>query len=430
MNDVEQTISEVYKTDSAKILAVLTRLFGTDNFSLAEDVLQDAFSKAVVHWQENGLPENPSGWIIQTAKNRAIDSFRANKAKIKLSNDLAHSLNSEWSMGYTVDKEFTEHKIKDDQLRMIFMCCHEEIKPTNRIPFILKTLCGLSIPAISRALLIPEATVKKRLLRTKQQLADCPFEFPADDKIATTMDSVHTVLYLLFNEGFHSSHKDKPVNLSFCQDAIGLVNVLIEEPKVANQDTLALFALMHFHISRVDSKLDDEGNSIPIDLQDRKLWRREYINTGNYFLSVALSAPTGASGRFYVEALIAKEHCEAENFDKTNWQAITEFYEQLIAITDSPVTRLNHAIALGYSGEVAEAIAVVESLCTLKSLASSHMPIATLAHLNAKAGKAELAYKLAAEAKEKGGTPYEHRLMMTQIDRLLGSDLTINHPCS
>ena len=172
MSAVERVVAETYKTDSAKILAVLTRLFGPENFSLAEDVLQDAFSKALIHWKENGVPDNPSGWIIQTARNRAVDSFRSNKAKIKLSNDLAHSLSSEWSMGYTVDQEFTEHKIKDDQLRMIFMCCHEAIKPTNRIPFILKTLCGFSIPAISRALLIPEATVKKRLLRTKKQLAD------------------------------------------------------------------------------------------------------------------------------------------------------------------------------------------------------------------------------------------------------------------
>ncbi|MGB1309770.1 MAG: RNA polymerase sigma factor [Leucothrix sp.] len=419
MTSVENTISEIYKSDSAKILAVLTRLFGTDNFSLAEDVLQDSFSKALTHWQAQGIPENPSAWIIQTAKNRAIDSFRSNKAKIKLSNDLAHSLSSDWSLGYTVDQEFSEHKIKDDQLRMIFMCCHENIKPTNRIPFILKTLCGLSIPAISRALLIPETTVKKRLLRTKKQLTDCPFEFPADDKIPTTMDSVHTVLYLLFNEGFHSSHKDKPVNLSFCQDAIGLVNVLIEEPKVANQDTLSLFALMHFHISRVDSKLDNEGNSIPLDLQDRKLWRQEYINTGKYFLSMATSAPVGASGRFFVEASIAKVHCEAEDFESTDWAQITAFYEQLITITDSPVTRLNHAIALGYSGEITQAISIVEALSQLKSLANSHMPIATLAHLNAKAGNSALAYELAETAKAKGGTPYEHRLMMAQIERLL-----------
>ena len=424
MRDVEATIAEVYKTDSAKILAVLTRLFGTENFSLAEDVLQDAFSKALIHWLEKGIPENPSAWIIQSAKNLAIDNLRSNKAKIKLSNDLAHSLNSEWSIAHTVDQEFTEYKIKDDQLRMIFVCCNEQIKPANRIPFILKTLCGFSIPAISRALLIPEATVKKRLLRTKKLLADCPFEFPAEDKISASMDSVHTVLYLLFNEGFHSSHKDKSVNLLFCQDAIALVNVLIDEPKIANQDTLALFALMHLHIARIDSKVDDDGNPIPIDLQNRTLWTREYINTAKFFLSLAHQAPVGTSGRFFVEASIATEHCEAADFESTNWNLITKLYQQLIEITDSPVTRLNHAIALAYSGNLDEAITKVKSLSELKELSKSHMPIATLAHLYAKAGKKELAYKFAEHSKEKGGTPHEHRLMMSQIERLLDNNIS------
>ena len=161
MNEVELAITHVYKTDSAKILAVLTRLFGFDNFSMAEDVMQDAFSKALSDWQKKGIPENPSAWIIQTAKNRAIDNIRSNKAKIKLSNDLAHSLNSEWSLGYIVEQEFTEHKIKDDQLRMIFVCCHEQIKPANRIPFILKTLCGFSIPAISRGFADSRSDCKK-----------------------------------------------------------------------------------------------------------------------------------------------------------------------------------------------------------------------------------------------------------------------------
>lgn len=419
MNPVELTITKVYKADSAKILAVLTRLFGIGNFSLAEDALQDVFSKALIHWKEKGIPDNPSAWIIQAAKNSAIDGIRSNKAKIKLSDDLAHSLNSEWSMGYTVDQEFSEHKIKDDQLRMIFVCCNEQIKPSNRIPFILKTLCGFSIAAISRALLIPEATIKKRLLRTKKQLADYPFEFPADDQISKTMDSVHTVLYLLFNEGFHSSNKDKSVNLSFCQDAIALVKVLIEAPQFANQDTLALFALMHLLISRIDSKVDGDGHAIPIDLQNRTLWKREFINTAKFFLSEAHQAPIGASGRFFIEALIAKEHCDAEDFEKTNWKEITLLYEKLIEITDSPVTRLNHAIALAYSEKIDKAITIVESLSELKSLSNSHMPIATLAHLHAKSGNKKLAYKFANLAKEKGGTPHEHRLMMAQIERLL-----------
>ena len=362
MKTVEDAIAEVYKQESAKILAVLTRLFGTDNFSLAEDVLQDAYSKALVDWQEKGIPDNPPAWIITTAKNLAIDNLRSNKAKIKLSNDLAYFLESEWSINNTIEQEFSEHKIKDDQLRMIFMCCREEIKPANRIPFILKNLCGFSISAISRSLLIPEATVKKRLLRTKKQMTDHPFEFPEDDKILQTMDSVHTVLYLLFNEGFHSSHKEKSVQLIFCQEAIGLVGLLIDEPKIVNQDTLALFALMHFHIARVDSKTDPEGHPIPIDLQDRSLWRKEYIITANFFLQQASQSSLATSGRFYVEALIAKEHCEAKDFKDTDWGKISTYYEKLLLSTDTPVTRLNQAIAIGYAGNLKNAILKVEAL--------------------------------------------------------------------
>jgi len=419
MISAEQTIAKIYKTDSAKILAVLTRLFGIDDFSLAEDVLQDAFSRALIDWRKNGIPDKPSAWVIQTAKNRAIDIIRSNKTRLKFSTDLAHSLSSEWSMGYTIDQEFEEHRIKDDQLRMIFVCSHERIKPTNRIPFILRTLCGFSIPAIARALLISEANVKKRLVRTKKQLTGLPFEFPTEDRIPTMMDSVHTILYLLFNEGFHSSNQDKSVNLSFCQDAIALVKVLIDEPKVVNQDTIALFALMHLHIARVDSKMDEQGNSIPIDLQNRGLWRQEYINSAMHFLSLVHEARAGESGRYYLEALIAYEHCQAVDFESTNWNKIVELYERLMEDFDSPVTRLNQAIAIGYSGQIEKAIALVEVLCEKKCFANSHMPIATLAHFYAKAGEPELAYQYAERAKQKGGTSYEHRLMMTQLERLL-----------
>jgi RNA polymerase sigma-70 factor (ECF subfamily) len=419
MIDIKTLIAQIYKSDSARLLAVLTRIFGSHNFELAEDTLQDAFSKALIHWQQKGIPENPSAWIIQTAKNQAIDSIRANKTKTKFADDLTQLLESEWSLGNTVEQEFNESNIKDDQLRMIFMCCHEDIKPENRIPFILKTLCGFSIQATARALLLPEATIKKRLLRTKEKLKTHKFEFPMPDKLVMAMDTVHTVLYLLFNEGFHSSDVKRATHKLFCQEAIGLVNLLIDEPKITNQDTLALFALMHFNIARIDSKVDKDGFNIPIDLQDRKLWGKEYFNTANKILNLASLLPRGASGRFFYEALIAKAHCQAITFEQTDWDLIVEHYEKLIQITDSPVARLNQAIAIGYTGDTSAAIKLTESLSGQKSLKHSHMPLAILAHLNAKAGDKKKAYQLAAESKKKGGTPHEHRLMMHQIERLL-----------
>ncbi len=423
MADLQITITKLYKTESAKLLAVLTRIFGTHNLELAEDVIQEAFSKALTHWEENGIPNNPSAWIIQIAKNQAIDAIRVNKTKLKFSDDLSRHLESEWSLGITIEHEFQEDKIKDDQLRMIFMCCQHNISPKNRIPFILKTLCGFSIPAIARAMILPEDTIKKRLFRTRQQLKEETFEtaftIPEPDQLIHALDTVHTILYLLFNEGFHSSEKQHAINIEFCQEAIALVNLLINEPTIANQETLALFALMHFHIARVNSRIDKDGFNIPIDLQDRTLWQKDYINTANRFLAIAQSISTHHPGRFITEALIAKEHCQAIDFEKTNWEMIVEYYQTLIEITESPIAELNQAIAIGYTGEITLAIEKIEKLQQHKALKNSHMPLAVLAHLNAKAGNQQQAYTIANKAKEMGGTPREHQLMMQQIERLL-----------
>lgn len=271
MHHIDALIAELYKTHSARLLAVLTRIFGTHNLDLAEDVLQDAFNKALLKWKQDPLPDKPIAWITQAAKNQAIDTIRANKTKLRFSNDLAQHLESEWSLGSTVEAEFQEDKIKDDQLRMIFMCCHEDIKPENRIPFILKTLCGLSLSAVARALVLSEETVKKRLHRTRNQLKHHTFTFPADHELIDKMDTVHTVLYLLFNEGFYSSSKQQAIHLLFCQEAIGQMNILLQEPGIINQDTLSLLALMHFHIARIDARTDATGQNIPLDMQeDRK----------------------------------------------------------------------------------------------------------------------------------------------------------------
>lgn len=416
---LETLIAQLYKSESASLLAVLTRIFGAHNYDLAEDVLHDAFAKALNTWQDNGIPDSPPSWIMAAAKNKAIDAIRANKNKIKFAEDITLLLESEWSVQITVDDEFSEQNIKDDLLRMIFTCCHQSIKPENRIPFILRTLCGFSIPAIARALLIPDATVKKRLLRTKDKLKNIKFELPPTEQLANTMDSVHTVLYLLFNEGFHSSAGKQAIELSLCQESIALVNMLVQEPKVANQETLALFALMHFHIARVNSRVDTAGFNIPLDLQDRSLWQYEYIKTACYFLNLSKALSSGTSNRFFIEASIAKEHCIAETFEDTNWPAIVELYATLADLTKSPVAGISMAIARGYSGQVSEAIEQATELQTDDVFKHSHIANAALAHLYAMAGNRTVAYEKADKAKQLGGTPHEHQLMMQQLVRLL-----------
>lgn len=416
---LDQEIDVLYKSHSAKILAVLTRLFGAHNLDLAEDVMQEAFSQAWHHWQRDGLPDNPSAWLIQTARNKAIDIIRSNKTRVKFAEDLSQQLESEWSLHNTVEQEFEESHIKDDLLRMIFMCSDKSIKAENRIPFILKTLCGFSIAAVARAMILPEETVKKRLQRTRKQLRTHKFVLPENHKLAETMDTVHTVLYLLFNEGFYSSHKEKAIDSIVCQEAIGLASLFLEEPHLVNQDTCGLLALMHFHISRIDARLDTEGFNIPIDQQDRSLWNARYIHTAQQFLSMAKQASVGASKRFYIEANIANEHCTAAHFKDTNWPAIVQHYAELIDTTHSPLARLNQAIAIAYQGEVEKAISIAKDLQTLDTFSKTHLVSSTLAHFYAMQGNADMAYQLAEKAKAQGGTPIEQQLMLTQLERLL-----------
>lgn len=414
-------IEQVYREHASRILAVLVRIFGTHNFELAEDVLQEAFRRALVAWQEGGVPENPAAWLMTAAKNQAIDAIRAHGTQRRFSEDLASQLESGWTRSYTVDQEFDETRIKDHQLRMMFMCASGDLPPENRIPLILRVLCGFSIPAICRALFLPEATVKKRLLRTRERLQGQRFEFPPAAELPHAMDTVHTVIYLLFNEGFNSSEEAAPMNLELCREAVHLTTLLVEEPRVFNQDTLGLLALMQLHLARVEARLDEQGQSIPLDRQDRSRWDQSQIEFARRVLTLVGTAHPGASGRFLIEARIAERHCVAQTFADTDWRAIVSLYDELVATTGSPVADLHRAVALGYAGEPQAAIQRVQQLRETAALRSSHLPPAVLAHLSALAGDAPAARHYAEESTQLGGTPREKQSMLEQLERLLNS---------
>jgi len=419
MNDTEAAVEKVYSEHAGRILAVLVRLFGTRNLELAEDVVQEAFRKALVAWQQDGVPDNPVGWIMTTARNQAIDTIRGQRTQRRFSDDLATHLGSDWTLSYTVDQEFAETRIKDDQLRMIFMCTGADLPPENRIPLILRSLCGFSIAAICRALLLPEATVKKRLLRTRERLQGHTFELPTPEQLPHVMDTVHTVIYLLFNEGFHSSDDDAAIKPELCQEALRLGTLLVHEPRVVNQDTLGLLALMQFHLARAATRVDDHGQNVPIDRQDRARWDLGLIALGCGFVNLAASTAPGASGRFIIEARIAAEHCLAVTFDRTSWRAIVALYDQLVAVTDSPLAELHRAVAVAYAGDPADAIARVERLRAGGLLRDSHLPLAVLAHLSAMRGEADAARRFADESARLGGSPREQRSLFAQVERLL-----------
>lgn len=392
---------------------------------MAEEVLQEAFYKALLDWRNNGIPENPKAWLLKVAKNSALDKIRQTRTQANYSQEYAHQLDSEWTAKNAIDSAFQAHKIKDDQLRMLFSCCHPQISSENRLPFMLKHLCGLSIQAIASALFIAEHTVKKRLLRTKQRFKIIELKIPDQEALPNALDSVHTALYLLFNEGFHCSQDKIRVNLMFCKEALGLMKLLSNENDIANQDTFGLRALMHFHIARAESKVSEDGFNIPIDMQNRELWRQDDIFMGNHLLGFASVMKKLGTGRYYYEGRIAQQHCNAASFESTNWTQIVLLYKDLNAITQSPLAELNLAVALAYSGATSEAIKKVELMSTKNhAISETHYPEAVLAHLWAKSGHAKKAADYASLAIQKGGTPHENELMLGQIERLLSHSNT------
>jgi RNA polymerase sigma-70 factor (ECF subfamily) len=233
------------------------------------------------------------------------------------------------------------------------------------------------------------------------------------------MDTVHTVIYLLFNEGFHSVDGEAPMNLELCKEAIHLATLLVGEPRVVNQDTLGLLALMNLQLARAGARLDADGRNVPIDLQDRSRWDAGPIGLARGLVVAAQGAPAGASGRFLIEARIAEQHCVAPTFADTNWPAIVALYDQLVEVTGSPIAELHRAVAVGYAGKIADAIARVNTLRAHEVLRASHLPDAVLAHLWALAGDATAARQHVEASCQRGGTPDEQRITRDQVARLL-----------
>ena len=409
-------IEAVFRRESGRLISVLTRLLGPQNLQLAEDVVQEAFIAAMRDWAAHGIPDNPPAWLMTTARRRAIDAIRRERTRRTFAADLAKFLDSEWTLAMTVEEAFGEPGIQDDQLRMIFMCCHRILSPENRITLILKTLCGLTVPAIARALLTTEATINKRLYRTRSALRGVQFEIPAGEELPAARDTVHTALYLLFNEG-HLSTADKPILRELCRDAMALTRLLADHPEIATSDTMALLALMCFNAARLESRLDDEGRLIPLDRQDRSRWDRALMEHGYRCLVRSSRMDAVAASRYHLEAAIASRHCSAATFDATDWVSICHLYDRLLEVDPSPMVELNRAVAVSYRDSPEAAIPLVEAVARSGALPNSYTVAAVLANLHTRAGSIDRARPFLQEALARAATSHERGLIAAQIDR-------------
>jgi RNA polymerase sigma factor (sigma-70 family) len=347
--DLNTVISGLFRTEYGKMSSVLTRLLGFQNLQTAEDIVQETLLQAIKTWPFTGIPENPAAWLYAVAKRKAIDELRKNRVREKLQDDVSRFLSSEYTLGTTVNQYFLDNEIEDSQLRMIFALCHPAIPYESRIALTLKTLCGLSVAEIAKSFLTSEETITKRLFRARERIREekITMEVPVSSALTPRLEGVQHSLYLLFNEGYNSSHPDQLIREDLCGEAIRLALILTTNSNTNTSDTNALLALMCLQAAREDARLDTEKSIVLLKDQDRSKWNQPLIRKGMYYLDIATA--DNSVSEYHIEAAIAGYHAMAESFAQTDWKKIVTLYEALEKFKPHPIIQLNKAIATGYA---------------------------------------------------------------------------------
>ena len=340
-----------FRNEYGKMVAVITRYIGTENVETAEDIVQETLLNAVDNWQHNGIPDNPQAWLYATAKNLTFNILKRKKHEKKY----IASTQTDFNTPHTI--QFSEQEIKDEQLNMMFVCCHPAISEKSQITLILKILCGFSINEIAHAFFSSHDTINKRLVRGRQQLRDNKVNSKVASVTPENLNIVLKTIYLLFNEGYSPSKKETVVRYDLCFEAIRLVKIIIDSTIIKSKtDSHALLALMYLNASRFESRMNHEDSSISLEDQDRSLWNKELIQLGAQQLNLATKNNQFSS--YLILATISANHCISKNFKSTNWKEILDLYQQLLQFEDSPIVRLNRSIALskvaGYRAAINE----------------------------------------------------------------------------
>jgi RNA polymerase sigma factor (sigma-70 family) len=336
---------QLFRRESGRMVAALTRILGVHNLALAEDVVQDAFCRALELWKVRGMPENPSAWLMATAKNRALDVVRRERTARTFAPEMGRLLETEWTIGPLVDEAFAAHTIHDEQLRMMFSCCDPRLSDDAQVALILNILCGFGAHEIASAFLTGRSAVEKRISRGKKVLASSQllFDLAAPD-FAARLSAVRRALYLLFNEGYHGASGEGAVRVEFCDEAMRLTALLRGYPAAATPATDALAALMCLHAARLPARLDSAADLSSFADQDRSRWDARLLAEGLALLERSAAGPEVTA--HHVEAAIAAAHASAQSVEETDWPSIVSLYDRLMELAPSPVVALNRAIAI------------------------------------------------------------------------------------
>jgi RNA polymerase sigma-70 factor (ECF subfamily) len=399
----------LFRREAGRIVSALTRIFGVHNLALAEDVVQDAFCRALEVWRMRGVPDNPSAWLMTTARNRALDILRRQRTANTFAPELGRLLESEWTLAPAVDEVLAADAIQDSMLRMMFSCCHPRLSEAAQVGLILNILCGFGVDEIASAFTTGYAAVEKRIGRAKKVLAESKRLFntavPAD--FSDRLPAVHRALYLLFNEGYHGASPKTSVRSELCNEAIRLIAVLLQHPLGKTPATYALAALLTLTAARLPARADSSGNLIALFDQDRMLWDRTRINEGMQLLE--LSASGTELTAYHIEAAIASVHATAQRVQDTDWSRIISLYDSLMRINTSPIVALNRAIAIAQRDGPERALNEIKNISSLERFARYPFYPATLGVLELSMGNHERAREHFQEALAKARNAMERR---------------------
>ena len=380
MDDHLATVESVFRTESGRIIAGLIRI--SRSFDLAEEAMQDAFAAAVVSWRTEGIPCNPAAWIATTARRKLIDYARREQTRRNNEGQLLYEYESRSN---AIDEEMSR-PFEDDRLSLIFTCCHPALNLQAQVALTLRTLGGLTTPEIARAFLVPEPTLAQRLVRAQRKIqqARIPYQVPSPASLPERLAAVQAVLYLIFNEGYSASSGDNLIRRELCAEAIRLARTLVELMP-DNPESMALLALMLLHDSRRDARSSPDGQLVPLEEQDRSLWRRDQIAEGIRLVERALGRRN--VGPYQLQAAIAAVHAEAATAGETDWKQIAALYAILSTTQSSPIVSLNHAVAIAMSESLERGLALIDGLGSSGELDSYHLYHAARADLLRRMGR-------------------------------------------
>jgi len=399
----EALVEHFFRHEFGKVIAHLTRTFGTSNIEIIEDAVQDALYKAMQVWPYKEVPDNPSGWIIRVAKNKVIDVLRHNSNQQKVTVDTVALEADTDNHEVTLDSE-----LKDDQLRLFFACCQPDLTVESQIILTLKLLCGFSRTEISRALLKNEDAIAKAFTRARSKMKESAvaLEVPQGPGLQSRLEVVLKVLYLLFNEGYKAAQGEDLIREDLCEEAMRLCELLTDHPHCSLPEVHALMALMCFQSSRFATRLAADGALLTLDQQDRTAWNQELIQLGNVHMARSISGVRITE--YHIQARIAYHYSNAISYEKTNWEQILQLYDLMLRSTPSPVARLNRLVVYSKVHGATAALQAFHELKSDKKLSNYHLTHAIEGELlkdsgnTAAAGKAfDQAIALAQNATEK-----------------------------